>query len=53
MGVCRTENSIVLKTRTVEITIKHFTSSFVGPRKPYLSLHSDIVRVSVMLGDAP
>ena len=43
--ICTTEISIVYNTRTVEIAIKHFTSSFCRTT-PYLSLHSDTVRVS-------
>ena len=46
-----TEISIIKNTRTVEIAIKHFTSNFCRTT-PYLSLHSDIVRVGVVLGVA-
>ena len=46
-----TEISIVENSRTLEIAIKHCTSSFIGPLQN-LCLHSDIVRVSVALAVA-
>ena len=51
MWVRTTEISIVQSTRTLEIAIKHFTSIFCRAT-PYLRIHSDFVRVSVVLGVA-
>ena len=42
--------SALCRTLGLETAIEHFTSSFVGP---YLSLHSDFVCISVVLGVAP